>query len=105
MGIFNNSSMTVKRGGSLVTSIPAFSAQVDLMSQVEAAYYGGAAPYMRYSIYTVGVYDIRQEDLLIDSLHIDPKTNAPKQYRVVNDPDTELFQVHQEIVADRYRGT
>jgi hypothetical protein len=105
MGIFNNSLMTVKRAGSVITSIPAFPAQVDLMSQVEASYYGGAAPYQRYRIFTTGTYDIRQEDLLTDSLHIDPKTNAAKQYRVVNDPDTELFQTHNEIVADRYRGT
>lgn len=105
MGIFNNSSMTVKRAGSLVTSIPAFSAQVDLMSQTEASYYSGAAPYMRYRVYTVGVYDIRQEDLLVDSEHIDPKTGTNKQYRVINDPDTELFLDHMELVVDRYRGT
>lgn len=105
MSIFNNSLMTVKRAGSLVTSIPAFPAQVDLMSQSEAAYYGGAAPFQRFSIHTTGTYDIRQEDLLIDLQHIDPKTNQPKQYRVINDPGTEQFLSHNEIVADRYRGT
>ncbi len=105
MGIFNNAQMTVERGGSPVSSIPSFAAQVDLMSQQEAAYYGGAAPYQRYMIYTVGTYDIRQGDALIDALHIDPKRNALKQYRVINDPATELFQRHNEIVADLYRGT
>jgi len=105
MGIFTNAHMTVKRGGTLVASIPAFPAQVDLMSQAEASYYGGASPYQRYAIYPAGTYDIRQEDLLIDALHTDPKTNQPKQYRVINDPATEQFLLHNEIVADRYRGT
>jgi hypothetical protein len=105
MGIFQNAVVTVKRGGSPVANIPPVSVQVDLLSQMESSYYGGSAPYMRYSIYTFGVYDIRQEDLLVDTVNIDPKTNTNKQYRVINDPDTEQFVSHVEIIADRVRGT
>ena len=100
----NDAYVTVKRGGSPVTSIPAFSVQIDNMSQAEAAYYGGAAPYQRYAIYLLAVYDLRQEDLLIDTKNIDPKTGTFKQYRIINDPEP-FPDLHMEIVADRYRGT
>lgn len=95
--------VTVKRGGQPVSTIPAFYVQIDNMSQQESAYYGGAAPYQRYAIYPLAVYDIRQEDLLVDTVNIDPKTGTYKQYRVINDPEPFPDQ-HLEIVADRYRG-
>ena len=95
--------VTVKRGGTAVASIPAFSVQIDNMSQQEASYYGGDAPYMRYAIYARMLYDVRQEDLLVDTVNIDPKTGAKKQYRVINDPEA-FPDLHMEIVADRVRG-
>lgn len=105
MDIFQNDVLTVKRAGVIVSSIPPFGAQVDLMSQVEASYYGGTEPYFRYTIYSHGVYAVQQEDLLVSTQQIDPKTSTYKQYRVINDPATEQFTDHVEIVADRYRGS
>lgn len=96
--------VTVKRGGSAVTTIPAFHIQLDNMSQAEAAYYGGAAPYQRYAAYATVIYDLRQEDLLVDTKNIDPKTNVLKQYRVINDPES-FPDTHMEMVVDRVRGT
>lgn len=96
--------VTVKRGGSPVNTIPAFYVQIDNMSQQEASYFGGSAPYQRYAIYSLVVYDIRQEDLLVDTVNIDPKTSTYKQYRVINDPEA-FPDGHVEFVVDRVRGT
>lgn len=95
--------VTVKRGGVAINTLPAFPVQIDNMSQQEAAYYGGAAPYQRYSIYSTVVYDIRQEDLLVDTLNINPKTGALKQYRVINDPEA-FPDLHMEFIVDLVRG-
>lgn len=96
--------VTVKRGGKTVEAIPAFPVQIDNMSQQESAFYGGAAPYQRYSIYSTVIYDVRQEDLLVDTQNINPKTGALKQYRVINDPEA-FPDLHMEFVVDLYRGT
>lgn len=96
--------VTVNRAKAPVAGIPAIPVQIDTMSQQEAAYYGGAAPYFRYNIFTHALYDIRYEDLLIDTVNIDPKTSTFKQYRVINDPES-FFDQHMEIVADRIVGT
>lgn len=77
--------------------------QRDNMSQQEAAYYGGASPYMRYMGYMLQNLDIRQSDLLVDLHNIDPKTNALTQYRVINDPEP-FPDSHLEIVIDKVRG-
>jgi hypothetical protein len=105
MGIFQNATLAVTRKGASVAGIPPVRVQIDLMSQMEAAYYGGEQPYFRYNIFTVGVYPIEQADLLTDTKAIDPVTGTNKQYRVINDPATEQFLSHVEVVADRYRGT
>lgn len=78
--------------------------QLDNMSQQEAAYYGGAAPYQRFMAYTLAVYDLRQSDLLVDLSNIDPKTSTNTKYRIINIP--EFFpDMHGELVVDLYRGT
>lgn len=96
--------VTVKRGGNVIATIPAFHVQIDTMSAGEAAYYGGEQPYFRYAMYPLVIYDLRQDDLLVDTKNIDPKTNALKQYRIINDPEP-FPDSHMEIIADRYRGT
>ena len=90
-----------KRAGSTVIS--SLYLQLDNMSQVEAAYYGGAAPYFRYAAYALQNYDVRQGDLLVDLNNIDPKTSAHTQYRVINDPEP-FPDEHLELVVDRVRG-
>jgi hypothetical protein len=96
--------MTVKRGGTPVSTIPPFYVQIDNMSMAEAAYYGGASPYQRFAMYTTAIYDLRQEDLLIDTKNIDPKTNTLTQYRVISQPET-FPDSHMELAADKVRGT
>jgi hypothetical protein len=78
--------------------------QVDNMGPQEAAYYGGASPYMRYQMYALANLDIRQSDLIIDNTNIDPKTNELTQYRVISSPEP-FPDSHMEIVSDLYRGT
>jgi len=93
--------VSVARAGT--TTIPSLYLQLDTMSQQEAAYYGGAAPYFRYAAYALNNYDIRQGDLLSDLNTIDPKTNAHTQYRVINDPEP-FPDEHLELVLDKTRG-
>lgn len=93
--------VSAKRAGATV--ITSLYLQLDNMSQQEAAYYGGAAPYFRYSGYALQNYDVRQGDLLTDLNNIDPKTSAHTQYRVVNDPEPFPYE-HLELVLDKVRG-
>lgn len=94
--------VSVARAGTTVIS--SVYLQIDNMSPIEAAYYGGAAPYFRYEAYALANYDIRQGDLLVDLNNIDPKTSAHTQYRVVNDPE-QFPDEHTELIIDRVRGT
>ena len=91
------------RAGTQLTTKP-LRVQLDSMNPVEASYYGGAAPYFRYAGYILSSpFDIRQQDLLVDVVNVDPKTQANKQYRIINDP--EWFpDGHYELVVDRSDG-
>ncbi|SRR6266568_1854659 len=87
------------------TVAPGIPLQIELMSQQEASFYGGAAPYFRYHgmVQNVTGLDIRPKDLLTDPATIDPDTSAAPMYRVVTSqyyPD-----VHWELVLDKARGT
>lgn len=91
-----------RHGATIAASIPL---QIDLMSQQEASFYGGAAPYFRYRgmVQNVTGLNIRPKDLLTDPASIDPDTNAAPMYRVVT---AQCFpDVHWELVLDRARGT
>lgn len=92
------------RGGVQVSGAGNVYLQLDNMSQQEAAYYGGAAPYQRFMAYSLAPYDLRQSDLLVDLNNIDPKTNASTQYRVINIPEA-FPDAHMELVCDLMRGT
>jgi hypothetical protein len=96
--------VNVFRAGSVTPTISNIYIQKDNLSVQEASYYGGASPYERFSFYTLATYDIRQTDLLIDTVNIDPKTTKNYQYRVINIP--EFFpDMHGELVVDLVRGT
>ncbi len=87
----------VKRNG--VQIYPRIAMQLDTLSQMEAAQWGGAAPYFRFNGYILGNYSILQQDLLIDLVNTDPTTNKNKQYRVLNNPvDDSFVDFHQELV-------
>ena len=93
----------VQRAGTQIGTIQHI--QVDVMSQTEAAYYGGAAPYFRYMLHVDGVYDLQYRDLLLDPSTTDPETGASEQYRVINDPVPYSFGDHMKVVADRMVGS
>ena len=78
--------------------------QLDNMTDQEAAYYGGVAPYERYMAYPLSQYIIGQSYSLIDRNNIDPKTNKNYIYRVINIP-RPFPDNHEEIVCDLVRGT
>ena len=83
---------------------PKVAMRIDNMSDVEASYYGGSAPYMRNRCYTLAIYDIHQEDQCIDLVNTDSKTKSGyREYRVINIPEVFL-NGSLEIVADRVRG-
>jgi len=92
----------VLRAGTVI--YPNVSMQKDNMSQQEAAYYGGAAPYQRYAMYPLANLTILQQDLLVDLHNADPKTDTFAQYRVINDPEP-FPDNHMELVVDKVRGT
>lgn len=102
MGDKRISTLTQKRAGTtLRTDV---TSQIENMSQQEAAYYGGAGPYLRYWIYPQGIYDIEQGDQFIDPFNADTKTTSGyREYRVINDPEP-FPDSHMELVADRVRG-
>ena len=96
--------LTVARAGlQMFTNVPA---QIDHLSQNEAAYYGGAAPYLRYKVFftTLPFNSVQQGDLLIDQVNIDPFTQTNTHYRVINDPKF-LPDGHAEMITDKVRGT
>jgi len=91
----------IRAGVTLRTDIIA---QIENMSQQEAAYYGGAAPYLRYWIFPQAIYDIQFQDQLTDPFNADPKTaSGYREYNVINDPEP-FPDFHMELVADRVRG-
>lgn len=77
--------------------------QLDNAPQSETLYYEGVAPVERFNAYTMGIYDIRQTDILTDTVNIDPVTNSNYKYRVTNIPET-FFDGHMEIDLDLWRG-
>ena len=95
---------TLWRGGNQVTP-KGLPFQLDTMSNAEAAYYGGAAPYFRYWAFCTqaGSLAFEQGDLLQDTSVIDPATGARKRYRVINDPERFLDR-HWELAVDRMVG-
>src|SRR5258708_2876809 len=91
----------------LPVSTVAIEVQLDLMTQQQAAAYGGAqsgeGPYFRYWGETWDYITFLQGDLLTDTSNIDPLTNALKKYRIIGDPDP-YPDGHTEIVVDRVIG-
>ncbi len=96
--------VNVQRVNASVPVINNVSLQLDNLPTSEVLYYEGVAPVERFTAYSqLGIYDIRQTDLLIDTVNIDPKTATNYQYRVVTIPESFPDQ-HMELVCDLYRG-
>lgn len=96
------STLTQSRAG--VTLRTDIKVQIENMSEQEAAYYGGAAPYFRYWIFPQAIYDLELGDQLIDPFNADIKTTSgSREYRIISDPEP-FPDSHMELVADRVRG-
>lgn len=96
--------VNVQRASASTPAISNVYMQLDNLPQQESLYYEGVAPVERFTGYTLGVYDIRQTDILTDTKNIDPKTGTNYQYRVTSIP--EFFpDGHGEITLDLLRGT
>jgi len=80
--------VNVQRVNALTPAINNVSLQLDNLPLSEVLYYDGVAPVERFTAYAqMGTYDIRQTDLLTDTVNIDPKTSTNYQYRVVSIPE------------------
>lgn len=77
--------------------------QLDKMSNVEAATYGGAAPFYRYMAYATQTLTILPDDVLTDLVNIDPITQTNVIYTAVSEGENFPDQ-HVEIVVDKVRG-
>lgn len=81
--------------------------QLDTMSQQEANYYQGSQPYFRFNAYIYQNIDLEFQDMLVDTVNLEPKTLPPntrtKQYRVINQPET-FPDGHIQCDLDRYLG-
>jgi hypothetical protein len=85
----------------------AIEVQLDLMTQQQAAAYGGAqsgeGPYFRYWGETWDYITLQQGDLLTDSVNLDPTTGVNAKYRIIGAPEP-YPDTHTEIVVDRVIG-
>lgn len=79
--------------------------QLDNEPQNEMLYYEGVAPVEHFTAYTLGIYDIRQTDILIDNTNVDPVTNSNYKYRVISIPEPFPMDGHMELLCDLLRGT
>jgi hypothetical protein len=97
----------VARAGTTISTTP-IEVQLDLMTQQQAAAYGGAqsgeGPYFRYWGATWDYITLQQGDLLTDTTQIDPLTGTYNRYRVIGQPEP-YPDTHCELVCDRVIGT
>lgn len=106
----NDQTVTIKRGGATVyRDIPA---QIDRPFQKEGAEGSGMIPVMTYTIFLSpkSPIEVYAEDLIVVQKDkyapvIDPKTNAPRQYRIASDPAYYPLNASVQIQAEKYRGT
>lgn len=78
--------------------------QIDNLDVSETLYYEGVAPVERFIAYALGIYDIRQTDILIDNSNIDPVTSTYYRYRVISLPEPFALDQHMEMTVDLLRG-
>ncbi len=95
--------VNVQRVGDSAPAISNVYLQLDNIPTPEILYYEGVAPIERFAAYTLGIYDLRQTDILTDVLSIDPKTGTNYQYRITSIPEP-FNDGHMELTCDLLRG-
>lgn len=96
--------INVQRVNTSVNALSNIYMQLDNEPISEMLYYEGVAPLERFTAYTLGIYDIRQTDILIDANNLDPVTSANYKYRVVSIPEPFAMDGHMEMLVDLLRG-
>jgi hypothetical protein len=74
----------VTRDGAIVYQNILF--QIDRMSAIEAMSYS-QPPHFLYDGFCTGPYVLRQNDYIVDLYNVDPVTNQPKAYQIINEPE------------------
>ncbi len=96
--------VNVQRVNTSINVLSNLYVQLDNEPISEVLYYEGVAPVERFTAYTLGTYDIRQTDILVDTTNIDPVTTTNYRYRVISIP--EFFpDNHGEMLVDLFRGS
>ncbi|GAC1471376.1 MAG: hypothetical protein PVSMB5_19950 [Ktedonobacteraceae bacterium] len=88
----------VTRDGAQI--FPKVTFQIERMSEMEASAHGGQSPYYLYNGFCLGAYDLRQNDYIVDLYNVDPVTNQPKAYQIINEPESFPDQ-HMEFQCAR----
>lgn len=95
--------VNVQRVNGTMPAISNVYIQLDNIPLSEVLYYEGVAPVERFAAYTLGIYDIRQTDILIDTATIDPVTTTNYRYRVIDIPEP-FPDNHMELTVSLLRG-
>lgn len=96
--------VNVQRVNAAMPAISNISMQFDNLPVSEVLEYEGAARVERFSVYILGIYDIRQTDILIDTKNTDPVTATNYRYRVIDIPEP-FPDFHMQLTADLLRGS
>lgn len=81
--------------------------QIDRMGEVEAITHSAPPGYL-YNGIIEGIYDLRQNDYIVDLVNTDPVTAQAKAYQIINEPELhDLTQTmeFQCMRADRAQLT
>jgi hypothetical protein len=73
--------------------------QIDRMSEVEAMAYSQDPKYL-YDGFCWGIYDIRQNDYIVDLKNVDLVTLQAKAYQILNEPEP-FDDAHMEFQCGR----
>ncbi len=89
-------------GSPAISNVPL---QLDnLPLTAEVLYYEGVTHVEHFEAYAIGMYDIRQTDILIDIVNVDPVTAAKYRYRVISIPES-FPDNHMELTVSLLRGS
>lgn len=98
-----NTFATVSRNN--VTQLTNQPVQIDEVSETMAGYYDNAHPYDVFkAIIRYTTFAFHRQDLITDTVNIDPVTNTHTLYRVVGQP-RPYPDGHVEMIVNRFAGS
>lgn len=96
--------VNVQRVNNATIVVSGVNVQLDNFPITEIPYYEGVTRTEPFLGIIFNIYDIRQTDILTDTVNIDPVTNTNYQYRVIDIP-AEFPDMHMEVKIDIFRGS